>query len=171
MERSEKPGQDQSGERPAQTLGLLLSQLGFQTSKRFAERLAPLELNPRTFALLNHVQAAEGQPQNALAGLLRVPPSRMVSLLDELEEGGLVERRPHPTDRRARAVYVTSAGKRLLDRAKKAVAENEAELSADLSAAERRQLIDLLARVAASQDLVAGVHPAMGLKGTGPPKD
>jgi DNA-binding MarR family transcriptional regulator len=158
-------------ERPFEAVGFLISQLGFQSSRRFAERLEPLDLNPRTFALLRHIEAAEGEPQHALAEALRVPPSRMVALLDELEERGLVERRPHPTDRRARSLYLTGAGRRLLERAKKIAAEHEAELCADLSATERKQLLALLGRLAAGQGLLAGVHPAMGLRVAGPPDD
>jgi len=160
-----------SGDRPFEAVGFLISQLGFQSSRRFADRLEPLDLNPRTFALLRHIEAAEGEPQHALAEALRVPPSRMVALLDELEERGLVERRPHPTDRRARSLYLTSAGRRLLEKAKKVAAEHEAELCADLSAAERKQLIALLGRIATGQGLAAGVHPAIGFKVVGPPGD
>jgi DNA-binding MarR family transcriptional regulator len=160
-----------SGDRPFEAVGFLLSQIGFQGSRRFAERLEPLDLNPRTFALLRHIEAVEGEPQHALAEALRVPPSRMVALLDDLEERGLVERRPHPSDRRARSLYLTRAGRRLLEKAKKVAAEHEAELCADLSAAERKQLIALLNRIAAGQGLAAGVHPAIGFKVTGPPED
>jgi len=160
-----------SGDRPFEAVGFLVSQIGFQSSRRFADRLQPLDLNPRTFALLRHIEAAEGESQHALAEALRVPPSRMVALLDELEERSLVERRPHPTDRRARSLYLTRAGRRLLERAKKLAAEHEAELCADLSAAERKQLLALLGRLAAGQGLAAGVHPAIGLKVTGPPDD
>jgi DNA-binding MarR family transcriptional regulator len=160
-----------SGDRPFEAVGFLLSQIGFQSSRRFADRLAPIDLNPRTFALLRHIEAAEGEPQHALAESLRVPPSRMVALLDELEERGLVERRPHPTDRRARSLYLTPAGGRLLEKAKKVAAEHEAELCADLSAAERKRLLALLGRIAAGQGLAAGVHPAIGFKVVGPPAD
>jgi DNA-binding MarR family transcriptional regulator len=160
-----------SGERPFEAVGFLLSQIGFQSSRRFADRLEPLDLNPRTFALLRHIEAAEGEPQHALAEALRVPPSRMVALLDELEQRGLVERRPHPSDRRARALYLAGPGRRLLEKAKKVAGEHEAELCADLSAAERKQLLALLARLAAAQGLAAGVHPAIGFKVTGPPDD
>jgi len=160
-----------SGDRPFEAVGFLVSQIGFQSSRRFADRLEPLDLNPRTFALLRHIEAAEGESQHALAEALRVPPSRMVALLDELEERSLVGRRPHPTDRRARSLYLTRAGRRLLERAKKLAAEHEAELCADLSAAERKQLLALLGRLAAGQGLAAGVHPAIGLKVTGPPDD
>jgi DNA-binding MarR family transcriptional regulator len=170
MKGSAKASPGSGAGRPIRTVGFLLSQLGFQTSKRFAERLAPLELNPRTFALLGRVDAAEGESQHALAAALRLPPSRMVSLLDELEKRGLVERRPDPADRRVRALHLTAAGRRLLEKAKKVAAEHEAEICADLDADQRRQLLELLGRVAASQDLAAGVHPAIGLKGSGPPK-
>jgi DNA-binding MarR family transcriptional regulator len=169
--RASGAGPASAPDRPFRAVGFLLSQLGFQTSKRFAERLAPLDLNPRTFALLRHIEAAEGQSQHALAEALRLPPSRMVALLDELEERNLVERRPHPTDRRVRALHLAPAGKRLLGKAKKVAAEHEAEVCADLTAEEREQLLDLLGRIAAGQDLKAGVHPALGLKFSGPPGD
>jgi DNA-binding MarR family transcriptional regulator len=150
-----------SEERPFETVGFLLSQLGFQGSRRFAERLEPLGLNPRTFALLRHLDEDEGRSQHALADALHVPPSRMVALLDELEDRGLAERRSHPTDRRARALYLTSEGRRLFRKAGKVAAAHEAELCADLSKAERVQLLGLLRRIAASQGLTAGVHPGL----------
>jgi DNA-binding MarR family transcriptional regulator len=151
-----------TGDRPFEAVGFLLSQLGFAGSMRFAERLEPLDLNPRTFALLRHIDESEGRSQHALAEALRVPPSRMVALLDELEDRQLVERRPHPGDRRARSLYLTAAGRRLFKKASKVAAEHEAELCAELSEAERRQLLKLLGRIAAGQGLSPGVHPAMG---------
>ena len=39
-----------------------------------------------------------------------IDPSTMVSLIDQLETAGLAERRPHPTDRRARAIAITPKG-------------------------------------------------------------
>jgi DNA-binding MarR family transcriptional regulator len=150
-----------SDDRPFERVGFLLSQLGFQGSRRFTERLEPLDLNPRSFALLRHIVAAEGRSQHALAEALQVPPSRMVALLDELEGRDLVERRPHPSDRRARSLYLTGKGRRLLAKAARVADEHEAELCADLSAAERKQLLELLGRIAASQGLTAGVHPGL----------
>ncbi len=151
-----------SVDRPSETVGFLLSQLGFAGSRRFAERLEPLELNPRTFALLRHIDTAEGRSQHELAEALRVPPSRMVALIDELEGRGLVERHPHPSDRRARSLYLTAAGRRLFKRAAQVATEHEAELCAELTAAERKQLLALLGRIAEGQGLTPGVHPGMG---------
>jgi DNA-binding MarR family transcriptional regulator len=150
-----------SDDRPFERVGFLLSQLGFQGSRRFAERLERLDLNPRSYALLRHIDSSEGRSQHALADALHVPPSRMVALLDELEGRGLVERRPHPSDRRARSLYLTAKGRRLLAKAGKVADEHEAELCADLNAGERKQLLELLGRIAASQGLTAGVHPGL----------
>jgi hypothetical protein len=83
----------------------------------------------------------------------------MVALVDELERGGLLERRPSPADRRAHALHLTGDGRRLLDRLMQVSAEHEAQLCAGLTDSERRQLNALLSRVAAEQGLPTGVHP------------
>src|ERR1700751_4038364 len=50
---------------PAQSVGFTLSSLGFAVSSRFVQTLAPLGIEPREFALLRTVHAAEGQTQQA----------------------------------------------------------------------------------------------------------
>ncbi len=56
---------------------------------------------------MNVVDAAAGQSQQAIAEAIGAPPSRMVAIVDELEQRGLIERRPHPSDRRVHALYLT----------------------------------------------------------------
>jgi HSP20 family protein len=102
-----------NGDRAPQTLAFLLSQVGIHASRRFAERIADVDLNPPLFRVLNLVAAAEGQSQQAIAAAIEIPPSRMVALVDELEQRGLVERRPKPEDRRVRALFLTAEGRRL----------------------------------------------------------
>jgi len=75
-----------------------------------------------------------------------VDPSTMVSLIDELESAGLAKRRPHPTDRRARAVALTPKGRRVLERGRKMAMQVEDEVLRGLAAAERRELLTLLRR-------------------------
>jgi len=72
--------------------------------------------------------------------------STMVLLIDQLESGGLAKRRPSATDRRAREVVITPKGRRLLQRARRMVAEVEDEVLAGLTAEERRELLALLRR-------------------------
>jgi DNA-binding MarR family transcriptional regulator len=71
----------------------------------------------------------------------------MVVAVDALEGEGLVERRPDPTDRRARIVVPTDAGRELLAQAEEVVLGVEDEMLADLSVEERRVLSGLLTRL------------------------
>lgn len=157
-----------NGDRAPSTLAFLLSQVGIHASKRFAERIAEVDLNPPLFRVLNLVDAAEGKSQQAIGAAIEVPASRMVALVDELEQRGLVERRPDPADRRVRALYLTGKGRQTLARGRKIAREHEEELTRGLAAADRKRLVDLLQMMVDKQAIGKGVHP--GLSGTaGPP--
>lgn len=135
----------------------LLSSTGYRVSRDLSRRLKPLGLEARHFALLNGVATAAGTTQQALAERLQIPPSRVVALLDDLEARGLVERQPHPTDRRARAVRATETGQRVLHEARRQAAENEERILAPLDPSEREQLAELLERL----DVDPGAHPVL----------
>jgi DNA-binding MarR family transcriptional regulator len=94
----------------SQRAGFLLVQLGTNEHRRFAERLAPLDLHPRHFGMLSHLAAAEGQSQQALSIALGIHRSAVVALVDDLEQRGLAERRRDPDDRRAYTLYLTPSG-------------------------------------------------------------
>lgn len=145
----------------ASSVGFLLSKLGLQSAARFAAVLQPLGIRPQHFALLRYLGNAEGRSQQALAEMLGLPPSRMVALVDDLEQRGLAERRANPADRRAHAVYLTAAGKQVLEQAFAVATEYEDRLCAGLSAEERATLLALLRKLAADQDLPIGVHPGL----------
>ncbi len=146
--------------KPFEAVGFAVSTLGFAVAMRFRERLAPLEIEPRDFALLRALSAREGVSQHALGEQLRIPPSRMVAFIDALEERGLLERRPHPSDRRAHALHLTPAGRKLLAKAVAVASRFEGELCGRLSAAEREQLLTLLGEVREQLGLPPGVHSA-----------
>src|SRR3569623_2824317 len=46
---------------------------------------------------------------------MELQPISLVRLLDRLVDQGLLERRPHPTDRRANQLNLTDTGRRLVD--------------------------------------------------------
>jgi DNA-binding MarR family transcriptional regulator len=131
-------------------VGFTLSQLGFATSGHFGQMMGTLGLEPRHYALLRAVRAADGQSQQAVAERLQIPPSTMVSLVDHLEKQGLLQRRPHSTDRRTRQLHLTERGGQVLDEALKLGAEWEQQICAGFSSAERDELLALLRRVAAN---------------------
>jgi DNA-binding MarR family transcriptional regulator len=140
-------------------VGFLLAQLGTHAHRRFAERLARLDLHPRHFGMLSHLAASEGQSQQALSIALGIHRSAVVALVDDLEQRGLAERRRDPVDRRAYTLYLTPSGRDLLADLERLADEHEADLLTALDASERSQLISVLQRVAESHGLAAGVHP------------
>lgn len=145
---------------PFRSVGFTISTIGYAVSRRFHDALAPLQLEPREFALLRAVGVAEGKSQQAIGERLQIPPSRMVAFIDALEARGLIERRHNPEDRRTRALHLTGAGHDLLGRAFARAVEFERSLCAGLSDAEREQLLALLERVGAELGLPPGVHAA-----------
>jgi len=144
------------------SVGFLISQLGFFSSKGFMDALEPVGIDPREFLLLRFVAADEGSSQQALSERLDIPASRMVALVDHLEEAGLVERRADPEDRRVRGLHLTRKGRGTLERAGKIAIDYETRLCAGINREERELLIDLLQKLQVTQTALRGVHPGLG---------
>ena len=157
---SHGPGRS-SGAGPSNGPGaaFLLAQLGAHAAARFAERIAELDLTPPQAGLLRAVSATPGRSQQALARQLRTPPSRLVALVDDLDERGVLERRRNLEDRRLHALYVTDAGAALLRKIGQVARAHDDAICASLDPVERTQLRALLARIAEEQGLTPGVHP------------
>jgi DNA-binding MarR family transcriptional regulator len=139
----------------------LLVQLGFQVAGQFSERLAPLDLEPRHAGLLFRLAANEGLSQQAIGELLGLNPTRMVFLVDELEQRGLVERRRNATDRRSYALYLTAQGRDKLRQVRASGSDHQDELGASLTQAERIELTKLLRRLAAEQGITEHDFPGI----------
>jgi len=137
----------------------LLAQLGAHAARQFAVRAAVLDLTPPQSGLLRAVAVRPGQSQQELARHLDTPPTRVVTLVDSLEDRGVLERRRNPTDRRLHAIHLTDSGRRLLRELSRVAREHDDALLAALAPAEREQLHGLLTRLAADQQLTEGVHP------------
>jgi DNA-binding MarR family transcriptional regulator len=81
-----------------------------------------------------------------LAAALGIDPPNCTTVVDDLEERGLVERRPHPTDRRSKLVATTAQGTKLAKRAQSVLDRPPAALQ-NLTRDDLRALADVLARV------------------------
>lgn len=97
--------------------------------------------------VLMRLQEQDGLTQVALARLQRVEAPTLCRMVDRLERDGLVERRPHPDDRRATCVFLTPAGRRAAKRGRRAVADVEEAVFGGLDAEEQAHLAALLDRV------------------------
>jgi DNA-binding MarR family transcriptional regulator len=150
-----------AGTEPFRGVAFNLSSLGYAISKRFKGILEPFELHPREFAVLRAVGVLDGRTQQALADELQIPRSRMVSIVDELEGRGLVERRPNPADRRVRELHLTGEGRMVLDRAFAEAIAYEQQVTSPLAPEEREQLLDFLERITGGLGIGAGAHTAL----------
>ena len=146
----------------------LLAQVGAYAATRFAERLSSLNLTPPDAGILRLLRKAAGISQQELSARLRIHPSRLVAILDNLEQRKLVERKPNPQDRRLYSLHLTKDGTEILERIGKVAREHQDALLSTLSVDERGKLTELLHRIADAQGLTPGVHP--GYQRLGKPK-
>ena len=109
--------------------------------------IAALELCGSDFAVLEALLHKGPLPVNVIGRKVLLTSGSITAAVDRLEKIGLVERRGHPQDRRARIVHLTPEGRRLI---KKAFANHAAEmerLASVLKTGERAALIRLLKKI------------------------
>jgi DNA-binding MarR family transcriptional regulator len=85
-------------------------------------------------------------PMRVMGERLQLHPTSVTNIVDRLQADGLVQRLPHPTDRRATLVEITETGAALREKATASVTGIDFGLRG-LDAAEQAQLTDLLGRV------------------------
>lgn len=119
-----------------------------------AEAMAASGLTARKHHVLMAALEAE-HTQNQLAGAIGLDTTTMVVTLDELVRDGLAERRIHPTDRRARIIAVTAAGKRAVKKCDAALVAAQNRILGRLPDAERAVLLSALEHLAFPEDETA----------------
>ncbi|MBO0677018.1 MarR family transcriptional regulator [Mycolicibacterium sp. S2-37] len=82
--------------------------------------------------------------QAALAEAINADKTRIISTLDELQQRGLIERRPAPDDRRVRMLTITDAGRTVKDAAQSAIQRGEDRWLSKLSTADRAAFLRAL---------------------------
>jgi len=132
------------------------------------ERLEPLGLSPRAWGVLSTLAESGPLTQIELATTMSIDRTAMVYLIDELEAQTLVERVRSPQDRRAFLIHLTPGGRRAQRKAAAALAGAADTLLTPLDDAERRHLVDLLAKVAAYWQQVNASQQNRGTSQTRP---
>src|SRR6266699_5296202 len=120
--------------------------------------LRPLGIVGRELAVLSVLADGGSLSQHQAAQRLAIDRTTMVALLDGLQAKGLVERRPHPGDRRRNVVELTAEGRRVMDEATRATREAERRFLAPLGDAGARRFRQALRTLVAPAP--AGHHPA-----------
>jgi len=132
------------------TIGFLLNDAARLMRKDFERRTRSLGLTRAQWQTLFHLARNEGCNQVTLADLLEVEPITLARVVDKLEACGLVERRPDPSDRRARLLFLGERAHPLLEQLRALGAETREIALAGISEDERTLLMTLLTKMRAN---------------------
>ena len=133
-----------SAARIGSDVGLLLAKLHAAGSVLNNKALADFGLRERSFSVLTLACSGLEPTQRELADFLSLDPSQVVTLVDDLERRGLVERAQGKQDRRAKIIVSTAEGRRIHAKARAALAEAELNQLAGLTDDESQELKRLL---------------------------
>lgn len=112
----------------------------------FGASLAEEDITPQRFSSLVIIENNPGISQTRLSEVMGIARSGVVSIIDRFERDGMVERKASD-DRRSYNLHLTKEGQRHLKRYKKAVQEHDDRISQALTAAEKKQLRELLRKL------------------------
>lgn len=123
----------------AERTGFLAQKVGTLFLQAVGEQLSQIGLGNRPFFVLAGIAQWEPISQQDLSRALSIDPTTMVALVDELEQGGFVQRTRNPRDRRRYDITLSETGARALAAAQQAMDDVEQEFFSPLSDAERRR--------------------------------
>jgi DNA-binding MarR family transcriptional regulator len=132
--------------------GFLLRKVSAASFEGFSKIAASYGLHPMHFGVLNIIEAEEPISQQDLSKRSGIDPSTMVARMDVLYEKGLVERKRSAEDRRSYEIRLSPAGRKLLVDLRERANEWGERFFAPLTKTERKQLHELLAKLAGSLD-------------------
>jgi DNA-binding MarR family transcriptional regulator len=128
-------------------LGYNASRASHTLVSHFMRGVRGFDLRTVDFSVLSVIGHRPGVTSRQLCQQLNVLPPNMVVLLRELDKRGLIERQPHPTDRRAVGLLLSTSGKALMKKAEKAASAADLQGTSHLSPAERKTLARLLQKI------------------------
>jgi DNA-binding MarR family transcriptional regulator len=131
-------------------LGWMLDQANHALGSEVAAALGPLGLGQRGFCVLSSAIDAQ-LTQTELAGMIGLDKTTMVVTVDELERKGFAERIPSPTDRRARVIKVTDAGRAKVAEGQEIVTRVQNEVLDSLPLSERAAFVAALMKLVGSR--------------------
>lgn len=129
------------------SIGFLLSKAYQRAWAILREEIDLYDLTPPQFCLLAFLWQQDGLTQAELAEKGQIDRSTIGGLVDRLEKNSLVERRPHPQDRRAHQIHLTGRGRELepplTDCAWRALAKITSGLT-ETEVAEFRRILEIM---------------------------
>jgi DNA-binding MarR family transcriptional regulator len=126
------------------TLGFLLHDVARLLKKRLEQNSHGSGLTRSQWQILAYLAQNEGINQTGLAELLEIEPITLSRIVDKLETMGLIERHPHPTDRRTWLLHLMPAARPKLEQVRQLGDVTHREALAGVSEADRQRLLKTL---------------------------
>lgn len=148
-------------------LGFLISDITRLLRLEYEHRAAKLGVTRAQWRVLAYLYRHDGQTQKELADRLEMEPSPMGRMIDSLEDGGWIERRADPSDRRKWRIYKTKKIDPLIPALARAMRQTYEDAFSGFSQKRKAQFMkDLLA---IKKNIVgkAGTAPILDLKDIG----
>jgi MarR family 2-MHQ and catechol resistance regulon transcriptional repressor len=133
----------------------------YQAVRGHAERhIRSLGLGFSDFAVLEVLLHKGPAPVNTIGEMVHLTSGSITAAIDRLERKSLVARCTHPSDRRARVIHLTEAGRELIACAFSDHAAAMEAATSGLTAAERAEAVALLKKLGRSAQAKGIVDPA-----------
>ncbi|HEX7911650.1 MAG TPA: MarR family transcriptional regulator [Paraburkholderia sp.] len=130
-----------------QRLGFLMHDVSRLRRTAYDTYMKPLNITRSQWWVLIYLARHDGMIQSDLAKLLELGKAALGGLIDRLEASGLVRRGADDSDRRAKRIYLSAAGTKLIKEMQVRSDQMNERILAGLSAEDRENLTDLLTRV------------------------
>lgn len=131
----------------SETIGFLLVDVARMLRAEFDRRIVHLGLTPAEARTLSLVARCGPMRQSELAERIGVEAMTLSASLDRLEEQGLVQRMPDPSDRRAKLANITETARPVLDKIVQASAEMRTDMTSGIDDENVEQFRNMLATI------------------------
>ena len=125
----------------------LASQMAKGFARSLQQRAAKLGFSPGQFPILLELWSEDGLTQKQLLERVDIEQATMANTLSHMARDGLVERRPHPSDKRAQQIFLTSRAAAMQAEAIEAAMATDTDLLKDFRQFERELLLEYIRRV------------------------
>lgn len=127
-----------------QMVGFHVHMFDLRQYQKFYDRFPGGLFTPAIFSTLTAIRQNPGVRHGALADALRIRRPNLTAMLNALQRAGYISRRPSAADKRSVALHLTERGERALAEMSQAMFALDREMTAGLSAPERKTMLALL---------------------------
>ena len=128
-------------------LGFLMHDVSRLRRSVFDEFMKPLGVTRSQWWVLAYLSRHDGMIQSDLANVLDLGKAALGGLIDRLEAGGFIMRRPDELDRRVKRIFLSTSGVQLIKEMVKSSHHMSERMLKDMSTVDRNRLVELLTHV------------------------